>query len=72
MKRGIVIFERDERYTESGKPELDFRLIRGILPSGSTPLAIANGNGFTVTCGQYFDTDQVRQFAEEQSGYTSA
>jgi len=69
MLRDIVVFERDERYTESGKPELDFRMVRGILPTGSCPLAIADRNDFTITCGQWFSTEQVADFAEEQSGY---
>lgn len=67
--RDIVIFERDERYTDDGKPELDFRLVRSILPAGSSPLAIANHEGFVAECGQWFDADEVRKFAERQSGY---
>jgi len=69
MIRDIVIFERDERYTESNEPELDFRMVRSILPAGSAPLAIADRNDFTVSCGQWFSVEQVADFAEEQSGY---
>lgn len=69
MTREIVVFERDERYTGSGGPELDFRLMRQILPAGSCPLAIATNDGFSVEGGQWFDADQVRKFAEFQSGY---
>lgn len=70
--RDIVVFERDERYTDSDQPELDFRLIRAALPSGSCPLALANHEGFMVECGQFFDTDEVRAFAESQSGYKAS
>lgn len=69
MIQDIVVFERDERYTDSGKPELDFRGVRGILPVGSCPLAIADRQDFTVTCGQWFDAEHVADFAEAQSGY---
>lgn len=69
MLRDIVVFEQDERYTKSKKPELDFRLVRGMLPAGSAPLAIANQHDFHVTPGQWFDFEQVADFAEEQSGY---
>lgn len=66
---GIVIFERDERHIDNGEPELDFRLIGAALPSGACPLAIADHDGFTVNCGQWFDESQVIAFAEEQSGF---
>lgn len=69
MLQDIVIFERDERYTETGKPELDFRGLRGILPTGSAPLAIANQHDFTVAPGQWFDFEEVADFAEKMSGY---
>ena len=69
MIRDIVVFERDERHTDNGKPELDFRMVRGALPSGSCPLAIADRQDFQVVCGQWFDSEQVADFAEEQSGY---
>jgi len=69
MLRDIVVFERDERYTRNSKPELDFRMVRSILPIGSAPLAIADQHDFTVTCGQWFSVEQVVDFAEEQSGY---
>lgn len=72
IKRNIVVFERDERYTDSGKPELDFRLIRGILPVGSSPLAIVTGSGFLAECGQWFTEKQVREYAREQSGFSEA
>ncbi len=67
--REIVVFERDER--ETGLPELDFRLIRSALPSGSCPLAIADHNGFTAHCGQWFSENEVTKFAEEQSGFSA-
>lgn len=70
-KRDIVVFERDEWQTASGKPELDWRLVRASLPVGSSPLAIANQEGFSVECGQWFDTAEVRRLAEEQSGYSA-
>lgn len=69
MIREIVVFERDERYTDSGNPELDFRLLRSALPVGSVPLAIADRHGFSVVCGCEFYADDVRRFAEAQSGY---
>jgi hypothetical protein len=69
MLRDIVVFERDGRNTRTGQPELGFRLIRGALPMGSSPLAIADHHGFTVACGQWFDKNQVRAYAEQQSGY---
>lgn len=69
MQREIVVFERDERYTDNGGPELDWRLVRAILPAGSSPLAIANHDSFTVECGQWFSEDEVQQLAEVQSGY---
>ncbi len=71
MKREIVVFERDENNTDSGQPELDFRLVRCAMPSGSCPLAIVTADNFTVECGQWFDEAEVKTFAEEQSGYKS-
>jgi hypothetical protein len=70
VKRDIVVFERDERYT-GDQPELDFRLIRSILPVGSIPLAIADHDEFLVHSGVNFTSDEVGRFAEEQSGYRS-
>jgi len=72
MKREIVVFERDERHTYNGQPELDFRLVRGALPSGSCPLAIANHDGFVVESGQWFDSEEVKVYAEQQPGYRAA
>lgn len=71
QQREIVVFERDERHTENDKPELDFRLIRGALPTGACPLAIADRDGFTIHCGQWFDSAEVAAFAEEKSGFAS-
>ena len=71
MQREIVVFERDSRFTIDGDPELDFRAVRGALPSGSCPLAIATRDGFRAECGQWFSADQVRVLAESQSGYLS-
>ncbi len=72
MKRDIVIFERDERYTDSGMAELDFRLMRQSLPAGSSPLALADRDGFAVHCGQWFAKEEVKSFSEQQSGYVGA
>lgn len=71
INRKIVIFEKDERHTEIGEPKIDFRLIRQALPSGACPLAIADHDGFTINCGQWFDEDQIIAFAEDQSGFTA-
>ena len=71
MIRNIVVFERDERYTDSDQPELDFRLLRSILPRGSAPLAIADRHNFQVRSGQWFDAVEVKEFAESLSGYRS-
>lgn len=38
--KNICIFEQDERFTNSGKPELDWRGERQSLPNGSNPLAM--------------------------------
>ena len=72
MLRDIVVFERDERHTDNGKPELDFRLIRQALPVGSVPLAIVTRHGFTAVDDTCFTADEVEQFAAEQSGYRPA
>jgi len=71
MLRNIVVFER-ERITDSGEPELDFRLVRQALPAGASPLAIASHHGFVVECGQWFTTEDVACVAEQQSGYRAA
>jgi hypothetical protein len=69
MKKDIVVFELyDDRI---GSSELDFRLLRQSLPVGSCPLAIADGDGFRVRCGQWFKVEEVKNFAEEKSGYFS-
>ena len=68
MRRGIVVFERGG----NGNPILDFRLIRGALPMGSCPLAIADRDGFAITEGQYFGKDEVALFAERESGFDSS
>ena len=70
--RKVVIFERDGRHTDNGKPELDFRLVRQTLPVGSTPLAIADKHGFTVHAGQHFGADAVAEYARKVSGYQPA
>lgn len=72
MLRDIVVFERDERHTDSGMPELDFRMVRGALPAGSIPLAIADRHDFTVADSIHFMVDEVKAFAAEQSGYHPA
>ena len=66
MQRDIVVFETNDEV-----PVLDFRLIRGALPSGSSPLAIATHSGFPVEPGQFFSREDVAAFAEKQSGYRS-
>lgn len=71
MTQQIVVFERDERYTESGQPELDCRLVRGALPKGASPLAVADGPDFRVVEGQWFTHQQVCDYAEQQSGFTA-
>ena len=71
MLRDIVVFERDERHTDTGKAELDFRLVRGALPTGSVPLAIADRHGFTAVDGACFTSAEVKSFAAKQSGYRS-
>ena len=68
MLRDIVVFERQ---SEEGTFELDFRLLRGALPAGACPLAIADRHGFAVSEGQGFLAQEVACFAEEQSGYRS-
>jgi hypothetical protein len=65
MLRDLVVFEIER----NGKSELDFRLIRGALPGGAKPLAIADRHGFAVVCGEEFSTDEVAAYAEQQSGY---
>ena len=46
MARDIVVFE-----TEDG--ELDFRLIRQTLPSGSTPVALVDNGRWMAIEGEY-------------------
>ena len=72
MLRDIVVFERDERHTDNGKAELDFRLVRQALPTGSVPLAIVSHHGFTAIDGTCFTAGEAEQFAAEQSGYRPA
>lgn len=67
--RDIVVFERDERFTDTGRAELDFRLVRAALPDGACPLAICDRNGFAVVCGQWFGAAEVAAYAERTSGY---
>ncbi len=70
MKRQpIVIFER---VLDNDTPELDWRPMRAALPRGSSPLAIADHDGFTVHCGQDFLPQQVVELAERVSGYKAA
>ena len=72
MLRDIVVFERDERHTDSGKAELDFRLVRQALPAGAVPLAVITRHGFSVVDGVCFSADEVESFGAEQSGYRPA
>ena len=67
MLRDIVVYEIEQ----NGHFELDFRLLRGALPGGACPLAIADRHGFAVSEGQGFLAQEVANFAEEQSGYRS-
>lgn len=62
--RDIVVFERDERYTESGKDELGFRLHRSILPAGSSPVAIVNNNEITIIEGQWFNEEDILKYIQ--------
>jgi hypothetical protein len=73
MRREIVVFERNlAQYGDvDPKPELDFRLVRQALPVGAQPLAIVTGEGFNIVDGQFYTRDEVRKFAEEQSGYNA-
>ncbi|MCK9568648.1 hypothetical protein M0R72_06885 [Candidatus Pacearchaeota archaeon] len=63
--RDIVVFERDARYTESGKDELGFRLHRSILPAGSSPVAIVNDNQIMVIGGQWFTQEEIIAYIRE-------
>lgn len=69
MIRDIVVFETNQFNEGDPAPELDFRLLRGALPGGVSPLAIADRHGFYVSEGQHFSADEVSAFAEKQSGY---
>lgn len=68
-RQAIVVFER---HTDTGKPELDWRPVRAALPSGSSPLAMADRDGFSVHYGQDFLPESVIELAESVSGYKSA
>lgn len=69
MIREIVIFETNQFNEGDPAPKLDFRLLRNALPSGVSPLAIADRHGFHVSEGQHFSAAEVSAFAEKQSGY---
>ncbi len=68
MLREIVVFERDERASGNGTPELNFRLINQALPNGSCPLAIVTTDSMTISGGQWFTRDEVEIYAKQQSG----
>ena len=64
--RGICIFERDERYTDSGKPELDWRPVRAILPVGSSPIVMVAENGTVAEWeAQNFSIEEVTAYKAE-------
>ena len=70
--RQIVIFERDERYTTTGKPELDFRIPGMILPAGAIPLGIiCSSSVYILLDAQYFSAEEVYAYALTQSGATN-
>lgn len=69
--RTIVIFERDERHTENGKPELDFRLERMSLPNGSSPLwigTVPTSENCPLVSGQEFSDEAVLAYARKVQG----
>jgi hypothetical protein len=69
--RTIVIFERDERHTPTGQPELDFRLERQALPNGAAPLWIGTVptiDNFPAVEPQHFTTDEAYAFALDTQG----
>lgn len=74
MRREIAVFERDlaDRYADSAQPELSFRLVRQALPAGSQPLAVITGDNFQVADGQFYTREEIRAYAEKQSGYKAA
>jgi hypothetical protein len=74
MRREIVVFERDlaDPEASTAEPKLDFRLLRQALPSGSQPLAVVTGDGFQIADGQFYTREQVRVYAEKQSGYRAS
>lgn len=72
MLRDIVVFERDEMHTDTGKAELDFRLVRGALPAGAVPLVIADHHGFVAIDGTCHTASEAEVFAAKQSGYRPA
>ncbi len=61
--RGITVFERDERYTDSEKPELDWRPVRAILPAGSSPIVMVAENGTIAEWeAQHFTIEEVAAY----------
>lgn len=61
--KGICIFERDERYTDSEQPELDWRPVRAILPAGSAPIAMVAEDGTVAQWeAQHFSMVEVAAY----------
>ena len=58
----MCIFERDERYTDSGMPELDWRGERAILPAGSAPIMMIGNDGITSWEAQHFSRYEVQEY----------
>lgn len=63
--RDIIVFERDLRYTKSGKDELGFRLHRSILPAGSSPVAMTNNGEIMIIGGQWFSEEEIQKYIKE-------
>lgn len=69
--RTIVVFERDERHTENGQPQLDFRLERMSLPSGSSPLwigTVPTEENCPLISAQEFSDEAILAYARKVQG----
>lgn len=61
--KGICVFERDERYTDSELPELDWRPVRAMLPAGSAPIAMVAEDGTVAQWeAQHFSMIEVADY----------
>lgn len=65
MWHNIVVFERDERHTDSDAPELDSRIERQALPAGAAPVAFRTDGQWTIWEAQWFTVDEVRSWIAE-------